>query len=72
MDKDDDWVDMDIENDDRDKFKDIEIQVDEKSDVSGFISSILCNDKKLFSVTGLYSVKLLNTLTSFFNSMKVH
>lgn len=58
------WIDIPTVNDrDAEKFKHVGIQADLDSNDGSVVSSLLSSDRRLFSCTGIHSIKLLNALS---------
>ncbi|KAE8745124.1 hypothetical protein FOCC_FOCC008189 [Frankliniella occidentalis] len=75
VDRDSEWQDLgEIDKKEEKILRDVGVQVDllgaDKS-TSAFISSITSSDQKLFTATGLHSVKLLKSLTICFDRIAI-
>ena len=60
----DNWVDTDLDPKEKQKFKEIGVQID--AGLTGVVKSVLKDDKSLYSATGIHNLQLLDTLTQFF------
>ena len=62
-------VEFEVPASDRKKLEDVGVQVDADDGMSTFVESISSSDQKLFSCTGIHSVKLLDSITKCFDEI---